>query len=111
MKRITRNRRLTSEEAAKYKAIREQVADECDRFRLGHGQDEHVAGLERRHCGVHHQVVALAAENSSRRTGRLAARHRLDEVHIDDAAACRLRNGGSAQPRQPLGHIHRPVTT
>src|ERR1700736_4139899 len=28
MKRITRNRRLTPEEAAKYKAIREQVAEE-----------------------------------------------------------------------------------
>ena len=28
MKRITRNRRLTQEEAAKYKAIREQVAEE-----------------------------------------------------------------------------------
>ena len=28
MKRITRNRRLTPEEAAKYKDIRQQVADE-----------------------------------------------------------------------------------
>ena len=28
MKRIVRNRRLTPEEAAKYKAIRQQVADE-----------------------------------------------------------------------------------
>lgn len=28
MKRITRNRRLTPEEAAKYKAVREQVAEE-----------------------------------------------------------------------------------
>ena len=28
MKRITRNRRLTAEEASKYKAIREQVAGE-----------------------------------------------------------------------------------
>ena len=28
MKRITRNRRLTSEEAAKYRTIREQVAEE-----------------------------------------------------------------------------------
>jgi len=28
MKRITRNRRLTPDEAAKYKAIREQVAEE-----------------------------------------------------------------------------------
>jgi hypothetical protein len=29
MKRVTRNRRLTPEEAARYKAVREQVAGNC----------------------------------------------------------------------------------
>ncbi len=41
MKRITRDRRLTPEEAAKYKAIREQVAEELPDLIARH--DERLA--------------------------------------------------------------------
>ena len=44
MKRITRNRRLTPKEAAKYKAIREQVADELPELIARH--HERMASLD-----------------------------------------------------------------
>ena len=49
MKRITRNRRLTPEEAAKYKVIREQVADELPDLiaRHPHREIANPHGLER----------------------------------------------------------------
>jgi hypothetical protein len=45
MKRITRDRRLTPEEAAKYKAIREQVAGELPDLIARH--HERMAALDR----------------------------------------------------------------
>lgn len=47
MKRITRDRRLTPEEAAKYNAIREQVAEELPR--LVARQHERMATLDQLH--------------------------------------------------------------
>jgi hypothetical protein len=44
MKRITRDRRLTLEEAAKYKAVREQVAEELPELIARHHQ--RMASLE-----------------------------------------------------------------
>ena len=44
MKRITRSRRLTPEEAAKYKAIREQVAEELPDLIARH--HERMAALD-----------------------------------------------------------------
>ena len=37
----------------------------AERRRLGHGHDDHVAGLDRGDRGVHHQVVALAAADGA----------------------------------------------
>jgi hypothetical protein len=47
MKRVTRDRRLTPEEAAKYKAIREQVAQELPDLVARHHQ--RVAALDELH--------------------------------------------------------------
>lgn len=45
MKRITRDRRLTAEEAAKYRAVREQVAEELPELIARHHQ--RVAALDK----------------------------------------------------------------
>ena len=62
----------------------EQVADERDRPRLGHRQDEHLARLGLGDGGVHHQVVVLAAAHGAGRAGGARARDHLDQVEVDD---------------------------
>ena len=50
MKRITRNRRLTSEEAAEYRAIREQVAVELPELVARHHERLPVGAVRREHA-------------------------------------------------------------
>jgi hypothetical protein len=59
MKRLTRNRRLTPEEAAKYKAIREQVTQERNRSRVK--GDKSIGGTE---AGAALRVMASAGKCS-----------------------------------------------
>ena len=91
--------------AVRLRLSREQVADQRDRFRLGHRHHEDVAGLERRHRGVHHQVVALAAAHGARRARGARARDDLVPRHVDQpAAAGRLVDRGGAEPGE-LGEL------
>jgi hypothetical protein len=76
----------------------EQVADQGDRRRLGHREHEHLAGLQRRHGGVDHQVVALRADDGPRWPGDAAPGDDLDEVGVDVAdAPAALVDGRAAQ--------------
>ncbi len=90
---------------------RQQVADQGDRARLGHGQDQHLAGLRLRHHRVHHQVVVLGAADGPRRPGDPRAGQHLDQVGVDEAAAAaRLIHGRRAQlgqllPASVLAHL------
>jgi hypothetical protein len=92
---------------------REQVADERDRPRLGHGQHEHLAGLGLRDGRMDHEVVVLATANGSRGAGGTGARHDLDQRHVHDGCA----SGSLVDRRAPeLGELredlrHNALTT
>jgi hypothetical protein len=92
----------------------QQVANEGHGGGLGHRQHEHLAGLQRGHRRVDHEVVVLGAARDARRPRDARTGHDLVQGRVDEAApAAALVNGRRAQPRQ-LGAVavaHSSLTT
>ena len=89
MKRITRNRRLTSEEAAKYKAIREQVAEELPDLIARH--HERMATLD--------QLQELLMQLKAAREAKGLSLADLTELTgMDCSALSKLETGQRANP-------------
>ncbi len=89
MKRITRDRRLTAEEAAKYKAIREQVARELPELIARH--DERLAGLD--------QLDQLLQQLKAAREAKgLSLADVTDLTGMDRSALSKLETGQRANP-------------
>lgn len=89
MKRITRGRRLTPEEAARYKAVREQVAQDLpDLIKRHH---ERVATLD--------QLQELLAELKAVREAKGLSLSDLTELSgMDRSAISKLETGQRANP-------------
>jgi predicted transcriptional regulator len=89
MKRITRNRVLTPEEAAKYKTIREQVADELPDLVARH--HERMASLD--------QLEKLFAQLKAAREAKGLSLADLTELTgMDRSALSKLETGQRANP-------------
>jgi len=89
MKRITRDRRLTPEEAAKYKMIREQVAEELpDLFARHH---ERLVALD--------QLDELLTQLKAAREAKgLSLADMSDLTGMDRSALSKLETGQRANP-------------
>src|SRR3981081_2790617 len=89
MKRIIRDRRLTPEEAAKYKAIREQVAEELPDLIARH--HERMAALD--------QLQELLRQLKAAREAKGLSLADLTELtDIDRSALWKLETGPRANP-------------
>lgn len=89
MKRITRDRRLTAEEAAKYKEIRAQVAEELPELIARH--HERVAGLD--------QLDMLCAQLKAAREAKgLSLADVTKLTGMDRSALSKLETGQRANP-------------
>jgi DNA-binding Xre family transcriptional regulator len=89
MKRITRNQRLTPEEAAKYKAIREQVAEELPDLVARHHQ--RLASLD--------QLQELLTQLKAAREAKgLSLADLMDITGMDRSALSKLETGQRANP-------------
>jgi DNA-binding XRE family transcriptional regulator len=89
MKRSTRDRKLTSEEAAKYKAIRTQVAEELPELIARH--QERMAVLD--------QLEQLLAQLKSAREARGLSLADLTKLTgMDPSALSKLENGQRPNP-------------
>src|SRR4051794_19146389 len=89
MKRITRARRLTSEEAAKYKVIREQVAEELPELIARH--HERMAVLD--------QVDELLKQLKAAREDKgLSLADLTERTGMDRSALSKLENGQRPNP-------------
>ena len=89
MKRIIRNRRLTSEEAAKYRKIREQVAEELPDLITRHHQ--RMADLE--------QLAELAKQLKAAREERgLSLSDMTELTGMDRSALSKLETGQRSNP-------------
>ena len=89
MKRITRDRRLTAEEAAKYRAIREQVAEELPELVARH--DKRLAALDKieellKQLRAAREEKGLSLGDVSERTG------------MDRSALSKLESGDRPNP-------------
>jgi DNA-binding XRE family transcriptional regulator len=89
MKRITRERRLTPEEAAKYKAIRAQVAEELPNLIARH--HERTATLDE----LHELLLQLKA---ARETKGLSLADLTELTGMDRSALSKLETGQRANP-------------
>lgn len=89
MKRITRDRRLTPEEAAKYAAVREQVAGELPDLIARH--HERSASLDQ-----FQEVFALL--KAARDAKGLSLSDVTDLTGMDPSALSKLENGQRANP-------------
>ena len=89
MKRITRDRRLTPEEAAKYKAVREQVAGELPDLIERH--HERTASLD--------QVGALLEQLKAAREAKgLSLADLTDLTGMDRSSLSKLETGQRSNP-------------
>jgi DNA-binding phage protein len=89
MKRITRDRRLTPEEAAKYGAIREQVAAELPELIERHY--ERMAALD--------QLGELVAQLKAAREAKGLSLSDVEQLTgMDRSALSKLENGQRANP-------------
>ncbi len=89
MKRITRNQRLTPEEAAKYKAIREQVAEELPDLIVRHHR--RMAALD--------QLQELLTELKAAREAKGLSLSDLTEITgMDRSVLSKLETGQRANP-------------
>ena len=89
MKRITRDRRLTPEEAAKYKEIRRQIADELPQIVERH--QDRMAALD--------QVDGLLQElKNARETQGLSLQDVSDRTGMDRSAISKLESGQRSNP-------------
>lgn len=89
MKRITRDRRLTPEEAAKYQAIREQVAEELPDLVARHRQ--RMATLDQ----LQHLLGQLKA---AREAKGLSLADLTELTGMDRSALSKLETGQRANP-------------
>jgi DNA-binding XRE family transcriptional regulator len=89
MKRITRDRRLTPEEVAKYKAIREQVAQELPELAARH--QERMAILEQ----LHELLEQLKA---AREAKGLSLADLTELTGMDRSALSKLETGQRPNP-------------
>src|ERR1700737_4347607 len=89
MKRITRNRWLTPEEAAKYKTIREQVAEELPDLIARHQQ--RMATLDQ----LHELLLQLKA---AREAKGLSLSDLTELTGMDRSALSKLETGQRANP-------------
>jgi len=89
MKRITRNRRLTPEEAAKYRAIREQVAEELPELVARH--HERLAALDQ-------LAEVLRQLKAAREAKGLSLADLTDRTGMDRSALSKLETGQRANP-------------
>jgi DNA-binding XRE family transcriptional regulator len=89
MKRITRNRRLTPDEAAKYKAIREQVAAELPELTARH--HERMATLDQ----LRDLLLQLKA---AREAKGLSLADLTNLTGMDRSALSKLESGQRANP-------------
>ncbi len=89
MKRIPRNRRLTAEEAAKYKAIRDQVAEELPELIARH--HERMASLD--------QLQELLSQLKAAREAKGLSLADLTKLTgMDRSAVSKLETGQRANP-------------
>jgi DNA-binding XRE family transcriptional regulator len=89
MKRITRDRRLTPEEAAKYKKLREQIADELPELIERH--HERMAALD--------QLQDLLVQLKAAREAKGLSLAELTELTgMDRSAISKLETGQRANP-------------
>ena len=89
MKRVTRNRRLTSEEAARFKAVREQVAEELPDLIERHHERPAALG----------QLQELLAQLKAAREAKGLSLADLTELTgMDRSALSKLENGQRANP-------------
>jgi DNA-binding Xre family transcriptional regulator len=89
MKRITRNRRLTPEEVAKYKAIREQIAEDLPDLIARH--HKRMASLD--------QLEALLMQLKAAREAKGLSLSDLTELTgMDRSALSKLETGQRANP-------------
>ena len=89
MKRITRNRRLTPEEASKYKAVREQVAEELPELIARH--HERMAALD--------QLDELLRQLKAAREERgLSLSDMTELTGMDRSALSKLETGQRTNP-------------
>jgi DNA-binding XRE family transcriptional regulator len=89
MKRITRDRRLTPEEAARYKMVREQVAGEMPELIARH--HERMATLDH----LHELLMQLKA---AREAKGLSLADLTDLTGMDRSALSKLETGQRANP-------------
>lgn len=89
MKHITRNRRLTPAEAAKYKAIREQVAEELPDLIARH--HERMAPLD-------HLRELLLQLKAAREAKGLSLSDLTERTGMDRSALSKLETGQRANP-------------
>jgi ribosome-binding protein aMBF1 (putative translation factor) len=89
MKRITRDRRLTPDEATKYKAVREQVAAELSDLITRH--HERMAALDR-------LQELLDQLKSAREAKGLSLSDLTDLTGMDRSALSKLETGQRANP-------------
>jgi DNA-binding XRE family transcriptional regulator len=89
MKRIVRNRRLTPEEAAKYKAVREQVAKELPDLVARHHQ--RMAALDELQELAHQLKAAREAKG-------LSLADMTELTGMDRSALSKLESGQRANP-------------
>jgi DNA-binding XRE family transcriptional regulator len=89
MKRITRNRRLTTDEAAKYKAIRQQIAEELPDLIARH--HERMATLD--------QLDTLLRQLKAAREAKgLSLADLTNLTGMDRSALSKLESGQRANP-------------
>ena len=87
MKRITRTRRLTPAEAARYKAIRRQIAGELPDL------------IARHHEATHEQLLKLLVELKAAREAKgLSLADLTDLTGMDRSALSKLETGQRANP-------------
>lgn len=89
MKRITRNRRLTPEKSAKYKTVREQVAEELPELVAHH--HERMATLDQ----VHELLLQL---KGAREAKGLSLADVTELTGMDRSALSKLETGQRANP-------------
>lgn len=89
MKRITRDRRLTPEEAAKYRAVREQIAAELPELIERH--NERMAALDQLHD-------LLAQLKAAREAKGLSLADLTEVTGMDSSALSKLETGQRANP-------------
>jgi ribosome-binding protein aMBF1 (putative translation factor) len=89
VKRITRSERLSPEEAAKYKAVREQVAEELPELIVRHHE---------RMATVDHLQELLAQRKTAREAKGLSLSDLTELTGMDRSALSKLETGQRANP-------------